>query len=387
MASHRVLPNELTNQVIQHSGPTALANCALVCRSWVSAAQRNLLSRITIHERNYTEIVQHLTSDAPYIAPYVKRLNVLLWGDLRANIDRRLADKTPLLHLLLPHISNFTNVQELAFDGCRAFNDLCWDEVWTDLLAAAFPSVKKLTVHYLNFEDLPDLVDLVCSFPQLTHLTAEDLDIVAASHEYSNEPQEPYEGSKTPPPLLESLNYRSGGLDSFASGVGPFLQWLAAGPQSFTTLYLDLDAEGGDVNAGVELLVAAGANLRTLSLMFSDQWHMWEGLELSGNTNLRSLVFRNVTDVGNDLIAILESLHSPLEHLTLGHVEHMDKEMWTNLVSVLTRPSLSSLKTVDLFVDSSDSEAEALAGEISVEYPEFFKTGIVSIACKRHHEW
>ncbi|KAJ7029347.1 hypothetical protein C8F04DRAFT_1288499 [Mycena alexandri] len=343
------LPNELTDQVIQHSDPTALANCALVCRSWVSAAQRNLLSRITIHEGNYAEIVQHLTSGAP------------------ANINRRLANRTPLLHLLLPHISNFTNVQELAFDGCRAFNDLYWDEVWTDLLAAAFPSVKKLTVHYLNFENLPDLVDLVCSFPQLTHLTAEDLDIVAVSHGllFRSEPSQPYGGSKTPPPLLESLNYRSGG-----SGVGPFLQWLAAGPKGFTTLYLYNDAGGGDVIPEVELLVAAGANLRTLSLMFSDQWHMCTSDPPQWN----------VTDFDDDLIAILES-----EHLILGHVEDMDKEMWPNLVSVRTRPSLSSLKTVDLFVNSSDSEAEALAGEISAEYPEFSKTGIVSIALCHHY--
>ncbi|KAJ7172198.1 hypothetical protein C8R46DRAFT_1216056 [Mycena filopes] len=379
----RKLPNELTDQVIEHSGPTALANCALVCRSWVPAAQRNLLSRITIHESNYADIVQHLTSGTPYIAGYVKRLNVLLWGDLRANISARLSHKIPLLHLLLPHLSHFTNVQELALDGCRAFTDLHWDEIWTDLLAAALPSVSLLTAHYLNFEDLSDLVDLVCSFPQLTHLIANDLDILNASHEYSNEPQEPYEGSKTPPILLETLKYESG--TSFASGLGPFLRWLAAGPQRFTTLHLDLDAEAGDVNAGVELIAAAGATLRTLSLNFSDQWHMWEGFELSSNTNLRSLLLRSVDDFGDDVVGILESVRSPLEHLSLGNVHRIEAELQNKLLGVLAGPSFLSLTSIDLFVDS-DLSAQALISDMSA-HRELLERGIVSVAPRQHYEW
>lgn len=268
------LPNELTDHIIQtlDSEPAALANCALVCHAWVPAAQRIILSRISVHERNCTELIRHLTSATPNIAVYVKRLNIYLWGDLRSNINRSTANLTPLLHLLLPHISHFTSVTELVLDGCRSFHDLHWDEIWTDLLAAAFPSLTRLTVHYLEFEDLPDLVDLVSSFPQLVCLAADDLDIAAASHEFRNEEQEPYDGSKTPPPVLESIRYRSG--QYFASGGGPFLRWLAGGPQAFTTLYLDLDAEAGDVNAGVDLIRAAGNNLKTLLLTFSDQWHM-----------------------------------------------------------------------------------------------------------------
>jgi hypothetical protein len=266
------LPNELTDHIIQHSEPKTLETCALVCRAWVPTAQRIILSKINVHERNCTEIVEHLTSASPNIAGYVKRLCVYLWGDLRSNINRSTANLTPLLHLLLPHISHFTNVTELVLDGCRAFHNLHWNEIWTDLLATAFPSLSRLTVHYLNFEDLPDLVDLVSSFPQLTQLTAEDLDVAEASHEYSNEEQEPYEGSKIPSPVLETIKYSSG--RSFASGTGPFLRWLAAGPQAFTTLYLDLDAGAGDVNAGVELIGAADNNLKTLFLNFTDQWDL-----------------------------------------------------------------------------------------------------------------
>ncbi|KAJ7444843.1 hypothetical protein FB451DRAFT_1293581 [Mycena latifolia] len=378
------LPIDLTDQVILHSEPKALANCALVCRTWLPAAQRKLFSTLSIHERNCTEIVEYLTSANSSIAGYVKRLCVYLWGDLRSNINRSTAKKTPLLHLLLPHISHFTNVKELEFDGCRAFHNEHWDEIWTDLLSGAFPSISHLTVHYLSFEDLPHLVDLVCSFPQLTHLTADDLDIAEASHEYSNEEQEPYEGSKTPPSLLENLKYTSG--QSFASGMGPFLSWLAAGPQVFSTLYLDLDAEAGDVNAGVELIGAASSNLKTLFLSFSDQWQLWEGLEFSANSNLRSLVFRSVTDFGDSLVEILESLNSPLEHLSLGGVDEMDRDMWPGLINVLMSPSFASLVQVILYVSSEDSLKD-LENKISDEFPEFFGKGIALFVLKRHHEW
>ncbi|KAJ6597203.1 hypothetical protein DFH09DRAFT_1304951 [Mycena vulgaris] len=382
MASHTglSLPNELTNRIILElpSEPEALASCALVCRAWLSSVQRRLFSKLTIHERNCAEIVEYLKSTTPNIAQYVQQLNVYLWGDLRSNINRTAGSANPLLHLLLPHISHFTYVKELEFDGCRDFHSEHWDEVWTDLLASAFPSITHLTVHYLMFEDLPDLVDLVSSFPQLTHLTAADIDIAEASHEYSNEEQEPYDGSKTPPPVLENLHYTSG--QSFASGMGPFLSWLAAGPQTFKTLYLDLDAEAGDINAGVELIGAAGKSLKTLFLSFSDQWQLWEGFELSGNSNLRSLVVRDVSDFGGSLVEILESLNSPLEHLILGGVDEMDEETWPNLVNVLT--SFEFLLELKLYLTSEDRMKN-----LADEHPELFKDGIAVLAVKQHYEW
>ncbi|KAJ6463831.1 hypothetical protein C8R47DRAFT_76867 [Mycena vitilis] len=379
------LPNELTAHIIQdlHSEPETLANCALVCRAWVPPAQRILLSKIAVHERDCTEIVQYLASPTPSsIAGYVKRLYIYLWGDLRANLNRSTANLTPLLHLLLPHISRFISVTELVVDGCQAFHDLHWDEIWTDLLV---PSVSRLTIQYLKFEDLPDLVDFVSCFPQLTHLTGDDLDVDEASHEFMNEEQEPYEGTKTPPPLLESITYSSG--QSFASGGGPFLLWLAAGPQAFTTLRLDLDAEAGDVNAGVELIRAANNTLRTLSLSFSDQWHMWEeALEFSANSSLCSLVLRSVSDFGSSLVEILRSVASPMEYLTLGNVQEMDEDIWPGLVEVLMSRSFASLVEVKFLADSEDG-AEGLRTGILNGYSEFAARGIAVFGCKLHHEW
>jgi hypothetical protein len=283
------LPAELTDQVMGNLCPhkrdkylydrnwqnqkKALSSCALVCRAWVPAAQRNLFSTLTINEHNCNEIVQYLAGAAARnnIASYVKRLCVLLWGDLRANINRSSASAIPLLHTLLHQITHFTNVTEMELDGCRLFHEQHWDVRWTDSLASAFPSLHHLTVLHIAFEDVADLVDLVCAFPLLTHVTANELDFVEASHEHSNEPQEPYSGSKVPPQTLECVNYTSGG--TFASGGGPFLRWIADGPQAINTLYLDLDAEAGDVVAGVSLIAAAGHNLKSLSLCFSDQWH------------------------------------------------------------------------------------------------------------------
>ncbi|KAJ6502260.1 hypothetical protein C8R45DRAFT_1092139 [Mycena sanguinolenta] len=366
------LPNELTEHVIQdlRSDPKTLANCALVCRTWAPPSQRIILSNLSVNERNCADIIEHLTSATPNIAFYVKRLNVFLWGDVRSNLNRKTANLTPLLHLLLPHISHFTHVTELVFDGCRAFHNLYWDEVWTDLLAGAFSSLNKLTVHYLTFETIEDLVDLVSSFPQLMRLTADDIDIAEASHEHMNEDQEPYNGSKQPPPQLETIKYSSGDR---ASGGGPFLRWLAAGPQAFTTLFLELSAEAGDVNAGVDLIKAAGSNLKTLSLDFDDQWQMWEDLDLASNSSLTSLGFK---------------LASPLERLTLGCVEEMvQEETLPDLIEVLMSPNFASLVRVNFFDNCTEQSSKEFKDNIAKDYPEFFARGIAVFECKRLHRW
>ncbi|KAF8213782.1 hypothetical protein K438DRAFT_1957128 [Mycena galopus ATCC 62051] len=357
------LPNELTDHVIQdlHSEPETLANCALVCRSWVPASQRIIFEKLSIHERNCTEIIEHLTSATPSIAGYVKRLNVYLWGDLRKIINRSTANLTPLLHLLLPHISHFTHVTESP--GCR------------------FPFPQPTHCTLSEFEELADLVDLVSSFQQLAHLTADELDIAEASHEYSNEDQEPYDGSKTPPPQLKAVKYRSGNM--FASGGGPFLRWLAAGPQALTALYLALDAEAGDVPAGVELIGAAGDNLRTLSVTFSDQWQFWDGFVLSTNPSLRSIEFSRVSDFGESLLDILGSVVSPVEQLTLGGIQEMEIE-WPGLIDVLMSPTFASLVRVNLVTWSSEKSAEELRDDISSKYPDFFTAKGIAVFARRY---
>ncbi|KAF7363691.1 F-box domain-containing protein [Mycena sanguinolenta] len=365
------LPNELTEHVIQdlHSDLKTLANCALVCRTWAPPAQRIVLSKLSINEKNCTDIIEHLTSATPNIASYVKRLYVFLWGDIRTNLNRKTANLTPLLHLLLPHISHFTHVTELVFDGCRAFHNLNWDDAWTDLLAGAFPSLSRLTVHYLTFETLEDLVDLVSSFSQLTHLTAVDIDIAEASHEHMNEDQEPYKGSKQPPPQLETIKYSSG-------------------PQAFTTLHLDLAAEAGDVNAGVDLIKAAASHLKTLSLDFDDQWQMWEDLELASNSSLTSLGFKRVSDLGAGLMDLLRTVASPLERLTLGCVEEMLlEETLSDLIEVLMSPNFASLVRVNFFDNCNEQSSEEFKENVAKEYPDFFARGISVFECKRLHHW
>ncbi|KAJ6630532.1 hypothetical protein B0H10DRAFT_1981577 [Mycena sp. CBHHK59/15] len=345
------LPNELADRVIDdlHSEPRVLANCTLVCRAWVPAAQRNLFSKLTIHEHNCAEIVQHLTSATTNIAGYVKRLRAFLWGDLRVNLDRRMAIPAPVLNAFIPQISNFKNVTMLELDGCRLFHEEIWDKTWTDHLASVFPSLRQLDVGHIAFENVADLVDLVSSFSSLTHLTASELDFTDASHEFSNEPQEP----------------------------GPFLSWLASGHQAMSTLILDLDAEAGDVNAGVELIGAAGHNLKVLHLNFSDQWQLWEGLEFSVHDTLRLLDLRSVADFGDSLVDILETVKSPLEHLILGGMHELEEGLWTSLIDLLMSPSFASLTKVDFYAGGGD-HGEELKNKVSDQFPEFFERRIAA---------
>ncbi|KAJ7632837.1 hypothetical protein FB45DRAFT_516685 [Roridomyces roridus] len=372
------LPNELTDQIIQelHSEHKSLKNCALVCQSWVVAAQRNLFTKLNVHERNVTEIVDHLSSGSPRIADYVQHLYIFLWGNLRVRANRMaVSEARPLLPHLLSQLSHFTNLKQLELDGCRVFHDKQWDVSWTDPLVAACPSLSHLNIQHITFQDIPDLVDLVSSFQTLKQLTAGELDVASASHEYSNEPQEPYEGSKVPPPLISKIQYASG--HHFSSGTGPFLRWLAGGTLPLRTLDLCLDAEVGDVNAGVELIQSAGRNLEHLSLEFSDQWHLWEGFDLAANTSLRSLVLKSVDDFDSEIVEFLQSLTGPLEYLTLGRMDQIESDERRSLIEVLMSPAFASLTRVNLYTLFVGSEG--LADEIANEHPEFLKRGIAFI--------
>ncbi|KAK7057345.1 F-box domain-containing protein [Favolaschia claudopus] len=169
------LPLELvTHHILQELRDEAktLKNCALVSHAWLPASQRIL------------------------------KISVL----------------TPLLPLLLPHLSHFPHVTELVLNGCRSFHDLHWDVAWTHLLATDLPSLTRLTTHYLTFENLTDLIDLVSAFPNYT------------------------------------IRY--------------------AGPQTFSALHLRLDADAGDVNPGAQLVKATGSHLKQLTLSFDNQWHL-----------------------------------------------------------------------------------------------------------------
>nr|GAT51075.1 predicted protein [Mycena chlorophos] len=395
------LPNELCDHIIAelHNEPASLAKCALVSRSWVTASQRALFSTLHVNERNLSAVTTP-------VVRYVKHLHVHVWGDVQKahqnRINRRQGASSEaeqhrhVLALLLPELHHFKNVSELTLDCCRWLAPHKWNGAWTEPLAEAFPSLRKLNItyptfpslHKLNitypsFETLSDFIDLVAAFRHLQHLTIDGVDVEEASHEYSNEPQDPYSGTKTPPPTLESISYKSPHANHpfRGCGGGPFLHWLAEHPGPFKTLRLSAGAEEGDVNAAVELIAAAAQNLEVLSLTFDDQWQMWEGFSLSLNTHLRHLVFPSGPDFVSELPQLIQSISSPLEFVTIGDIDQIDEDVWPELVAALA--AISSLKKVAFCIgEIARDTGEARAKEFAEEFPSFSERGIVVFAKK-----
>ncbi|KAF7322502.1 F-box domain-containing protein [Mycena chlorophos] len=396
-----LLPNELCDRIIAelHNEPASLAKCALVARSWVTASQRALFSTLHINERNLSALTTHIGSEPSSVVRHVKHLHVHVWGDVqkahqnRINRGRGASSEEEqhkhVLALLLPDLHHFKNVSELTLDCCRWLAPHKWDGAWTDPLAEAFPSLLKLNITYPSFETLSDFVDLVAAFRHLQHLTVDGVDVEEASHEYSNEPQDPYSGTKTPPPTLESISYKSPHANHpfRGCGGGPFLHWLAEHPGPFKTLRLNAGAEEGDVNAAVELIVAAAANLEELSVTFDDQWQMWDGLNLSLNTHLRKLVFPSGPDFVSELPQLIQSISSPLESITIGDIDQIDEEVWPEIVAALA--AIPSLKKVAFCIgEIARDTGEERAREFAEEYPEFSERGIVVFEKKdRAAEW
>ncbi|KAF7295392.1 F-box domain-containing protein [Mycena indigotica] len=378
------LPNELCDQILANlTELRSLRSCALVCRAWASTAQRSLFATLRIHEKNVAPICELLGSTAPHFANYVQHLYILTYGDLRTNLETRMSKDAPLpiIEHLFPYLSLFANVKELTLDSCRQFVESTWDTHWTNVIASAFPSLPKLNILYSKFEALADLVDLVAAFPVLTALRVDDIDIEEASHEYSNEEQEPYRGTKTPPEGLDNISYCS--ASQFGSGGGPFLRWLAAHPGNFTTLYLDLAAEAGDVNAGVDLITATGDKLHNLTLAFDDQWQLWEDFELSPNTSLQNFTIRRASDIGDSLPELIQTISSPLETLTLGNIEEIEPSMHSLIAALMAMPSLTR---VTFYVGYTGNVAEWIKN-LTEDHPEFMQSGIVIVDNKEQHEW
>jgi hypothetical protein len=99
-------------------------------------------------------------------------------------------------------------------------------------------------------------------------------------------------------------------------------------------------------------------------------------MDLSANSSLSSIGFKNVSDLGSALVDILGTVASPLKRLSLGEVQDMEEDTWPGLIDVLMSPVFTSLAQVNFFVGYSKKSADELKGDISTKYPNFMARGI-----------
>lgn len=91
-------------------------------------------------------------------------------------------------------------------------------------------------------------------------------------------------------------------------------------------------------------------------------------------------MFPAVHDLGTDVVEILQSLRSPLKHLTLGNIEQLESDEQNALIEVLMSPSLMSLTRVDFC--TWQASPDELEDEIQSAHPEFYKRGIAFFSVK-----
>ena len=154
------LPCEILDHIVDllHDGETALRNCCLVSKSWVTRTRKQLFAEVHFQtakslESWKTTFPDPSTSPARYTkALFIRSPKVVKAVDVEAG--SWIKGFSRVVHLAMVGPSRFSYGWELAFVQFRGFS----------------PFVKSLRVHHLSYPP-PHLFDLVISFPLLTDLS------------------------------------------------------------------------------------------------------------------------------------------------------------------------------------------------------------------------
>ncbi|KAF7322545.1 hypothetical protein HMN09_00033000 [Mycena chlorophos] len=378
------LPSELWHEILGNlrSEPATLSRCALVCRAMVFPAHQYLFSTLYVDERNLDPLLRHLTSsNPPAFLEHIQHLYIYVWGNLRSNLllrktFRKESERIHVLLQLLPRLSHFSNnIVELTLDACREFAPADWDGAWTGGIVAALPALPKLTIRSTSFGKPADFVHLIAAFAHLAHLAAVDIgtpDQVEAA----------ITRRRRPPGTMHTLTYRSG--DSLTGGM-PFLRWITRHPGQLTDLNLSISEQVRDTSVAVFLIAALGDQLENLSLaFFLPSRCCWNGLTLSPNTGLRTLILRSGSDFGEHLPHLIQTIQSAIESITVGSVEKITQDVWPRFTEALA--AIRSLKRVTFYANHA-MPAKNWAAQFSVKYAQLWSRGIVVFENRNPRQW
>lgn len=205
------LPPELMALIFDFLQPDlqTLAKCGLVCKAWLPVSRCHIFRMVTLSATYSSPIppatLELFESPVATIPPYVRRLTL----DLKY-------DPSTTFNGIMPYLVPFTSVQSLWL------RDMDWAKVSTTSASSAvstFSGIRELGISRVAFMTIAQLVDLICSFPQLERL---DLDSIFLSQSGMMDPT-PIEGHISP--HLRSLCYKS--ARTARETMFPVVDWLS----------------------------------------------------------------------------------------------------------------------------------------------------------------
>ena len=180
------LPPELITQIISHlhHDNRALAACSTVCRAWTYTARCYLFaSPRALMQQDIDDLLCSKSVAIPFVRQ-LRLLGPLSWNGIIPRVVRA-GFKFEMI----------TSLSLTAFYSTYA--------VARSMFISHFAAIARLALHACTFQDLPDFVHFISSFPRLESLVVTNIQIAVG-------PGPPAPPSHlTPPPHLRHLEWRS----------------------------------------------------------------------------------------------------------------------------------------------------------------------------------
>ncbi|EMD39708.1 hypothetical protein CERSUDRAFT_112012 [Gelatoporia subvermispora B] len=372
MVTVPTLPPELTDRILDHleGDRQALANCGLVCRTWLPRSRYHFFRELKLTSKNTKQLVQ-LLRDGPAIGQHVSHLAIVT---LREDNSEWHVD---LLPKVLPSLPNVTT---LELRGRGAYQSKNFKDI---------APVTSLKFHACEFAALKDVTTLLCAFPRLDTLTIESTLIARGEEDPSL--------TDTYRPPIKNITVMSSALNP-----EPFVNWLVSGGvhEGFESLTLLPIQKPALIPVG-KFIKSAGPSLKHFEIallevgpeMFTDIFE--EHFSLSHCTMLRSIAFASPFEyamafqTGHASFSWIASMLSQVTSRDLEEVSFtvyppdtikFTTPEWKHMAKLLQSDQFKNLKRVRFLGRClEDTEGNNIVKRIQTVLPDLDKRGLLQV--------
>ncbi|KAJ7164185.1 hypothetical protein C8R46DRAFT_309300 [Mycena filopes] len=374
------LPPELVDRLIDylHDDIHALANCALVSRTWAPASRYHVFGHVVLLDKSWTEYLRLLTSPFATFTPHSTHT---------LTFATAFGSRTTLASLLddiVPKLPQFSAVTSLCL------GILNWSEMSTPTvisLAALFVSITALDIRHVQVDDVHELAGVISLFPHLEKMSVAPF--------FLGDPADIHVAPF--PDLPRGLVHvaltwfgPSGTRDMLAEAF-PWLEGTSAQPSPVQSLTLSL-VDTSTLPALGRLLRVLGPQLQALAIAFTSLASVTADdidnhIDLSENPNLRDLTVH--VSPSERTWGLLSAVRAPIRtltiHLSLYSDTTLDDLDWTILTTTLSKsPHFSTLQRLHFVMFGlRNDEVGALNTAVRARVAECDARGIVDVQVLR----
>ncbi|KAF9455363.1 hypothetical protein BDZ94DRAFT_1370405 [Collybia nuda] len=386
------LPQELVDHIIDHlyDDPLTLSNCSLTSRAWLPTSRLHIFAKIgfkvsplhTVPPNELCKRLYHLLTASPDIIPNIRELEICEGSPIGGTASPGCSTTWVATERTLPPLLKIlTNLQRLEF-GSRT--TMHWGLLPLPLQNAIFyvfglPSLAYIRLKSWSFPTFSDLTELLSFCQNLKGLALSDTRVCGDTDgdgDGDGEAEMDHSGRGLELETMDSdmegtrrcrLDFLT--IDHVDFGYLGYWLLSARSTVEIKSLRELRVAHFYDVTAVERLLMATGSSLEHFHLK-PGPWDV-HSFDLGRNSGLRTirLTFEDPSRAITWVKTLLSTL-SPsnlLECIGIEFFTDIKKlEGWAELDALLVRPELGALRTVDigLFASPTNAEFARVRGEL-----------------------